>query len=47
MGVTEDGMVGGHNKFNGYEFNQTLGDTEGQEIMTVCHPWDHKTSDVT
>ena len=41
------GWLEGIIKFNGYEFNQTLGDTEGQEIMGVCYPWDHKTSDVT
>ena len=45
--MTEDGMVGGHNQLNGYEFDQTLGDSEEQEIMAVCHPWDHKASDMT
>ena len=40
-----DGMVGGHNQLN--EFDQTLGDSEVQEIMAVCHPWDHKASDMT
>ena len=45
--MTEDGMVGGHNQLNGYEFDQTLGDSEEQEIMAVCHPWDHKELDTT
>ena len=28
-------MVGWHHQLNGYEFEQTLGDTEGQESQ-VC-----------
>ena len=26
--MTEDGMVGWHHRFNGYEFEKTLGDSE-------------------
>ena len=29
-GLTEDKMVGWHHQFNGHEFEQTLGDSEGQ-----------------
>ena len=29
-GMTEDEMVGWHHQFNGYEFEQTLGNSEGQ-----------------
>ena len=29
-GATEDEMVGWHRQFNGHEFEQTLGDSEGQ-----------------
>ena len=29
-GVTEDEMVGWHHGLNGHEFEQTLGDSEGQ-----------------
>ena len=29
-GVTEDEMVGWHHRLNGHEFEQTLGDSEGQ-----------------
>ena len=29
-GTTEDEMVGWHHRFNGHEFEQTLGDGEGQ-----------------
>ena len=30
--MTEDEMVGWHHQFNGHEFEQTLGDSEGQEV---------------
>ena len=30
-GVTEDVMVGWHHRLNGHEFEQTLGDSKGQE----------------
>ena len=29
-GVTQDEMVGWHHRLNGYQFEQTLADTEGQ-----------------
>ena len=29
-GTTEDEMAGWHHRLNGYEFEQTLGDSEGQ-----------------
>ena len=29
-GVTEDEMVGWHHRLKGHEFEQTLGDSEGQ-----------------
>ena len=35
QGVTEDEMVGWHHRFNGHEFDQTLGDCEGQGSL-VC-----------
>ena len=35
----EDEMVGWHHLLNGYEFWQTLGDTEGQGILVCCSPW--------
>ena len=34
-GMTEDEMVGWHHRFNGHEFEQTLGDSEGQGSL-VC-----------
>ena len=32
--MTEDEMVGWHHQLNGHEFEQTPGDSEGQE---ACH----------
>ena len=34
--VTEDEMVGWHHRFHGHEFEQTLGDTEGQGGLACC-----------
>ena len=46
-GATEDEMVGWHHWLNGHEFEQTLGDSEGQGILACCSPWVHKESDLT
>ena len=46
-GLTEDEMVGWHHQFNGHEFEQTLGDGEGQESMVCCSPRGQKESDTT
>ena len=40
-------MVGGHHRLNGYEFELTLGDGEGQGSLECCSPWGHKQSDTT
>ena len=40
-------MVGWYHRFNGHEFEQTLGDGEGQGSMECCSPWGHKESDTT
>ena len=45
--ATEDEMVGWHHQPNGYEFQQTLGDSEGQGNLALCSPWGHKVSDTT
>ena len=37
--MTEDEMVGWHHQLNGHEFEQALGDGEGQESLTCCSPW--------
>ena len=46
-GTTEDEMVGWHHWFNGHEFEQTLGDSEGQGSLACCSPWGRKQSDMT
>ena len=40
-------MVREHHGPNGYEFEQTLGDSEGQGSLVHCSPWGHKESDTT
>jgi len=37
--ATEDEMVGWHHWVNGHEFEQTLGDGEGQGGLACCSPW--------
>ena len=41
-GMTEDEMVGGHHWFKGHEFEQPLGDGEGQGSLACCSPWGHR-----
>ena len=38
-GVTEDEMAGWHHQLNGHEFEQALGDGEGQGSLVCCSPW--------
>ena len=40
--MTENEMVGWHHQLNGHEFEQTLGDGEGQGSLVCCSPWGHK-----
>ena len=40
-GATEDEMVGWHYRLNGHEFEQILGDSEGQGSLAYCSPWGH------
>ena len=42
-----DEMVGWHYQLNGHEFEQILGDSEGQGSLACCSPWGHKQSDMT
>ena len=39
-------MVGWHYRLYGHEFEQTLGDGEGQENLACCSPWGHKELDM-
>ena len=34
-----------HHQLNAHEFEQTLGDNEGQGSLPWCSPWGHKESD--
>ena len=43
--MTENEMVGWHHRLNRHEFQQTLGNTEGQGSLECCSPWGHKESD--
>ena len=45
--MTEDEMVGWHHQLNGHEFEQALGDGEGQGCLACCSPWGCKESDMT
>ena len=40
-------MVGWHHQLNGHEFEQALGDGEGQGSLACCSPRGHKESDET
>ena len=44
---TEDEMVGWHHRLNGHEFEQILGDGEGQGSLVCCSPLGCKESDTT
>ena len=46
-GDTEDEMVGWHHQLNEHEFEQTLGDREGQGSLASCSSWGRKKSDTT
>ena len=45
--MAEDEMVGWYHQFNGYEFDQTLRDSEGQRNLVCWSPWGFKESDIT
>ena len=46
-GETEDEMVEWYHRLNGREFEQTLGDSEGQGSLECCSPWGRKELDMT
>ena len=43
--MTEDETAGWAHQLNGHEFEQALGDGEGQGSLACCSPWGHKESD--
>ena len=40
-------MVRWHHQLSGHEFEQTLGDSEGQGSLVYCRTWGLKESDMT
>ena len=45
--ATKDEMVGEHHWLNGHEFEQALGDSEGQGRLVCCSQWGLKELDTT
>ena len=45
--MTEDEMVKWPYRLNGHEFEQALGDAEGQGSLASCSPWGCKELDAT
>ena len=43
----QDKLTGWHYRLNGREFEQALGDGEGQGGLACCSPWGRKASDMT
>ena len=44
--ATENEMVGWHHQLSGYEFERTLGDSEGHGSLTCYSSWGYKESDI-
>ena len=45
--MVEDEMIRQHHQLNGHEFEQTLGDSEGQGSLACYSLWGHKELDTT
>ena len=45
--MTENEFVGWHHRLNGHEFEQTMGNDEGQGSLVCCSPWGCKELDMT
>ena len=45
--MTEDEMVGWHHQLTGHEFEQALGDGEGQGSLACCTPQGRRNLDTT
>ena len=45
--MTDDEMVGRHDRLYGHKFEQALGVEDGQGGLTCCSPWCCKESDTT
>ena len=40
--MTEDETGEWHHQLKGHEFDQTVGDSEGQGSLACCSPWGHR-----
>ena len=47
QGTREDEMTGWHHQLDGREFQQALGNGEGQGSLMCCGPWGYKELDTT
>ena len=45
--MAQDEVVGWQYRLNGHEFEQALGDGEGQGSLASCSPWGCRESDMT
>ena len=45
--ATEDEMNGWYLQLSGHEFEEPLGDSEGQENLACCSPWGCKDLDMS
>ena len=45
--MAESEMIGWHHQFNGHEFEQTLGDSEGQASLVCYSQWGCEESEKT
>ena len=45
--AAEDEIIGWYHQLDGHEFEQSLGDREGQGSLVCCSPWGHKELDMT
>ena len=46
-GRQKDEMAGWHHRLNGHDFEQALGESEGQGSLVCSSPWGRKELDVT
>ena len=44
--MNDDEMVGWYHELNGHEFEQALGDGEGQQSLACCSLWGCRESDM-
>ena len=47
MALIAMSLLGWYHRFNGHEFEQTQGDSEGQGSLASCSPWGCKELDMT